>query len=169
MNLYEQAAAGVRSSILLKLKSCELLLAQALYRKKKATTMQVNELKHGRPLRKCDWDGNWEGISSRFFENQPNEICSHLCENALKPEKLQSHSNEKKGEGEKKERGEGKEEKKKKNNGCSLSFYISFFGDRFWPKKLLDTKGPFGHNVIKNPARYIDVKSHFKISRANVW
>ena len=35
--------------------------------------MQVNELKRGWPFRKCDWDGNWEGISSRFVENQPNE------------------------------------------------------------------------------------------------
>ena len=40
--------------------------------------------------------------SSRFFENQPNEICSHLREKAskgrfLKPEELQNHSNEGKG------------------------------------------------------------------------
>ena len=41
-------------------------------------------------------------IPSRFFENQPNEICSHLSEKAskgmfLKPEKLLNHSNEGKG------------------------------------------------------------------------
>ena len=58
-------------------------------------------------------------MPSRFFENQPNEICSHLSEKAskgtfLKPEKLQNHSNEGKGKEKKKERGEGKEEKKKK-------------------------------------------------------
>ena len=49
-------------------------------------------------------------ISSRLFENQPNEICSHLREKASKgmfpkPEKLQNHSNEgklRKGEKEKK-------------------------------------------------------------------
>ena len=49
-------------------------------------------------------------ISSRLFENQPNEICSHLSEKASKgmfprPEKLQNHSNEgklRKGEKEKK-------------------------------------------------------------------
>ena len=29
----------------------------------------------------------------------------------------------------------------------------SYFGDSFWPKKLLDAKGPFGNNIIKNPAR----------------
>ena len=49
-------------------------------------------------------------ISSRLFENQPNEICSHLSEKVSKgmfpmPEKLQNHSNEgklRKGEKEKK-------------------------------------------------------------------
>ena len=55
-------------------------------------------------------------ISSRFFENQPNEICSHFSEKVskgrfLKPEKLQNHSNEGKGKEKSKERGEGKEEK----------------------------------------------------------
>ena len=58
-------------------------------------------------------------IPSRFFENQPNEIGSHLNEKGsndtfLKPKKFQNHSNEAKGKEEKKERGEGKEEKKKK-------------------------------------------------------
>ena len=56
---------------------------------------------------------------SRFFENQPNESCSHLSEKAskgrfLKPEKLQNHSNEGKGKGEKERarRRKGGEEKK---------------------------------------------------------
>ena len=57
-------------------------------------------------------------MSSQFFENQPNEICSYLCEKVskgkfLKPEKLQYHSNEGKGKEKWKEREEGKEEKKK--------------------------------------------------------
>ena len=73
-------------------------------------------------------------ISSQFFENQPNEICSHLSEKAskgmfFKPEKLQNHSNEGKGKEKEKERGEGKEETKKRN-GCTLSFYNSYFGDK---------------------------------------
>ena len=47
--------------------------------------------------------------SSRFFENQPNEICSHLREKAskgrfLKPEELQNHSNEGKGKEKEKEK-----------------------------------------------------------------
>ena len=75
---------------------------------------------------------------SPFFENQPNEIWSHLSEKAskdtfLRSEKLQNHSNEGKGKEKKKERGEGKEEKKK-SNGYTLSFYNSYFGDSFWPK-----------------------------------
>ena len=86
-------------------------------------------------------------ISSRLFENQPNEICSHLSEKASKgmfpkPEKLQNHSNEgklRKGEKE-----------KKKSNGCTLNFYNSYL-----PKKLSHSKGPFGDKVIKNPARYV--------------
>ena len=69
-------------------------------------------------------------MSSRFFENQPNEICSHLSEKAskgrfLKPEKLQNHSNEGKGKEKKKERGEGKEEKKKKAMDALLDFIIA--------------------------------------------
>ena len=43
-----------------------------------------------------------------FFENQANEICSHLSDKAskgsfLKPDELQNHSNEGKGKEEKKE------------------------------------------------------------------
>jgi len=74
-------------------------------------------------------------ISYPVFENQPNEICSHLSEKAsqdmfllfLKPEKLHNHSNEGKGKEKKKERGE-----EKKSNGCPLSFYNSYFGDSFY-------------------------------------
>ena len=49
-------------------------------------------------------------ISSRFFENQLNEICSHMLEKASKgrffgPDKLQNHSNDGKGKEKKKERG----------------------------------------------------------------
>ena len=52
---------------------------------------------------------------SRFFENQPNEICSHLSEKASKgrfpkTEKLQNHSNKGKGKEKKKDQ---REEKKK--------------------------------------------------------
>ena len=58
-------------------------------------------------------------VYSQFFENQPNEICSHLSEKAskdmfLKLEKLQNRSNEGKGKEKKKVPGEEKVEKKKK-------------------------------------------------------
>ena len=54
-----------------------------------------------------------------FFENQPNEICSHMLEKASKgrffrPDKLQNHSNEGKRKEKKKERGGRKEEKRQK-------------------------------------------------------
>ena len=83
---------------------------------------------------------------SRFFENQPNKICSHLSEKASKgrfpkPEKLHDG----KGKEKRKER-----EEEKKSNGCTLSSYNGYLGE----KKLLDANGPFGGNVIKNPARY---------------
>ena len=47
--------------------------------------------------------------SSRFFENQPHEICRHSSEKASKdrlfgPDKLQNHTNQGKGEEKKKER-----------------------------------------------------------------
>ena len=57
-------------------------------------------------------------ISSRFFENQPKEICSHLCEKAskgtfIKPEKLQNQINkEKERRKGRARRGKGGEEKK---------------------------------------------------------
>ena len=57
-----------------------------------------------------------------------------------------------------KERRKRKSEQKErgireKSNGCTLSFYNSYSGDSFGRKKLFDAKGPFGDNVIKNPAR----------------
>ena len=81
------------------------------------------------------WGGGEGGSQPNEIENQRNEICSHLSEKTskgtfLKPEKLQNHSNERKGKEKKKERGEGKEEKKK-SNGCTLSFYNSYFRDSF--------------------------------------
>ena len=51
---------------------------------------------------------------------------------------------------EEKERG-----RRKTSNGCTLSVIIPTLEIVFDRKKLFDTKGPFGDNVIKNPARYI--------------
>ena len=78
-------------------------------------------------------------ISSRFFENQPNEICSHLSQKASKgrllgPDELQTHSIKRKGERKRAGRKKGGEETKK-SNGCTLSFFNGYFEDSFWPKK----------------------------------
>ena len=45
--------------------------------------------------------------------------------------------------------------RREKSNGCSLSFIIATLEIVFGRKKVLDAKGQFGNNVIKNPARYI--------------
>ena len=65
-------------------------------------------------------------ISSRFFENQPNEICSHLSEKASKgrllgPDKLQNHSIKRKGERKRARRKKGGEETKKPMGALSVS------------------------------------------------
>ena len=58
-----------------------------------------------------------------------------------------------KGEKERARRKRGGEEKK--SGGCTLSFFNGYF-----KKKLFDAKGPFGGNVFKNPARYINIDKH---------
>ena len=98
-------------------------------------------------------------ISNPFFENQPNEICSYLSKKAskgrfLKSEKLQIHSNEGKGEEKKKDRGERKKKRRKKSNSCTLRFIIATL-----EKKTVGRKGPFGDNIVKNPAAVAKMKS----------
>ena len=51
-------------------------------------------------------------------------------------------------------RGEGKEAKKKEAMVALLVFIIATFS-AFGRKELFEAKGPFGDNVIKNPARSI--------------
>ena len=50
----------------------------------------------------------------------------------------------------------------------TLSFYNSCLGDSFWPKRLFDANGPFGDNVIKNPARYISQTNKIKQSKHSI-
>ena len=61
-----------------------------------------------------DWQNPLE-TSSRFFENQPQNLQSFVRKSVKshvsQAEKLQNHSNERKGKKKRKERGEGKEEK----------------------------------------------------------
>ena len=63
------------------------------------------------------------------------------------PYKLKNHTNEGKGKEKKQERGGRKEEKRKTITVALLVFIIATL------KKLLDAKGPFHGNVLKNPAR----------------
>ena len=50
--------------------------------------------------------------------------------------------------------------RKKKAMVALLVFIIATFEKAFGRKKLLDTKGLFGDNVIKNPARYIHYETN---------
>lgn len=49
--------------------------------------------------------------------------------------------------------------RKKKANGFTLSFYNGYYEDSFWPKILLDRKGPFGGNVFNNPPKNTKTKT----------
>ena len=80
--------------------------------------------------------------SSRLFENQPNKICSHLSETAsngrfFDPENLQNHLTKEK-ERRKRKREEKKRRRREKSNGCTLSFYNSYFGDFGRKKKTVE-------------------------------
>ena len=75
--------------------------SQPFFQVRKAVTIELNYLKY---------------LSSRCFENQPNEICSHLSEKASEvtslfgPDKLQNHTNERtKGEERRKRKSEEEE------------------------------------------------------------
>ena len=93
-----------------------------------------------------------------FLKNEPSEICSHLSDRWPKGKLLRQISSKiaLAKENERRKRKSGEEERRrreKKSNGCTLSFYIGYFGDSFWSaKKLLDL---LGGNVFKNSARFI--------------
>ena len=63
-----------------------------------------------------------------------------------------------KGEKERARRKRGGEEKKAKV--ALLVFIMATLELLFGRKKLFDAKGPFGGNVFKNPARYINIDKH---------
>ena len=77
---------------------------------------------------------SYKYISRWFFENQPNEMCSHLWEKTSKGRKR-------------------KRRRRKKKTMVALLVFLKLL----WPKKNVGRKikGLFGDNVIKNPARYI--------------
>ena len=79
-------------------------------------------------------------MSSRFFENQPNEICSHLSEKASKGKFFGLHKLQKKSQ-------EEERRSRERSNGCTLSFYNGFSEGGFWPKKkTVERKGPSSFN-----------------------
>ena len=88
-----------------------------------------------------------DSISSRFFENEPNEICSHLREKGPKgsffaSDKLKSHT------------GKGKsEEEERKGRDTATAAFVVFILATLW--LWFDGRGLFGGNVFKNPAGYI--------------
>ena len=70
-------------------------------------------------------------IFSRFYENQPHEICSHLSEKASKRAGFLGPRSSKITLTKEKERRKRKSEKeerrgRQKRNGCTLSFYNGF-------------------------------------------
>ena len=83
-------------------------------------------------------------MSSRFFENQPHEICNHLIEKASKgkflgPYKLQNHTTiGKKGEKERARRKKGGEQKKAMV--ALLVFIMATLEIVFSRQKLSDAK-----------------------------
>ena len=101
-------------------------------------------------------------ISRRgFFKNQCNEICRLWDDKASKGRFFLSPTSSKFTVTKEKERRKRKSEEEErrrrgKSNGCTVSFYNSYFGER----KMLDTKGPFSGNVFKNPTR-LDSSSLF--------
>ena len=94
-------------------------------------------------------------ISSQCFENQHDEICSHLSEKASKDRffGLKKILLEGKGRGEKERAKKRKKEQKRKKVMVvhTLSFYNGYFGDSssFGRKKLLDGKGPLALTFSK--------------------
>ena len=87
---------------------------------------------------------NYHIISSWMFQNQPNEICSHLSEKGskgrfLKADKLQITVTKEKERRKLKEWGEGKEDKRKKAMAALLAFIIAtlFLAEKnCWTQKV---------------------------------
>ena len=96
-----------------------------------------------------------EYVSSRFFENEPSEICSHLSEKEPKdrffaPDKLQNHTRN-----EKERRKKKSEEEERRRRGKSKGCFCR-------KKKLFDERGLFSSNVLNNPATSIHLSKFVK-------
>ena len=96
-------------------------------------------------------------ISSRFFENQPDEICSHLSKKASKGRFLDCREAPKitvtKEKGRRKRKSEEEERRKReKSNGYTLRICNSYFGGK---KNCWTQKVHLAITFLKNPARFI--------------
>ena len=109
------------------------------------------------------------------FENQPNEICSHLSQKTgfLSPVSSKITLTKEK---QRRERESEEEERRRreKSNGCTLSFYNGYFEiffyngyfeflaeKNYWTEK----NGPFQLlGVFKNPARVCTVTNVYEIN-----
>ena len=80
--------------------------------------------------------------SRRSFKNQPNEICRHWDDRASKGRVFLSPTSSKFTVTKEKERRKRKSEEEErrrrgKSNGCTLSFYNSYFGEKkCWTQKV---------------------------------
>ena len=86
------------------------------------------------------WRDPFDYKTSRFFENQPNEICSHLRDTRQKTGfmgpisskiTLTKEKERRKGKNKKEER----RRRKKAMVALLVFFYNRYFGDKVWPKK----------------------------------
>lgn len=91
----------------------------------------------------CAVESFTDGISSRFFENEPNEICGHLRVKGpkgrfLASDNLKSHIS----------KGKSEEEERKRNETAMATFLV-FIWATLW--QWFDRRGLFNGNVFKNP------------------
>ena len=89
-------------------------------------------------------------ISNRCFEKGKRQVL-------LSPRSSKITVTKEKEEEKEKARGR-KEGEEKKSNGCTISFYNSFFGNSSWTQK-----GPFSDTGFKNPARYTTKEKRFHL------
>ena len=97
-------------------------------------------------------------ISSRFFEKEPNGICSHLCKKEPKAgvfcaRLARNHTSEGKEKEKKKERGGIREKKRKKEQWLHSGFFILAPLESFYRRKMLDGTDLFDGDVFENQAR----------------
>ena len=86
----------------------------------------------------CIQYGIYPGVSSRFFESEPNEIYSHVSEKGQKAgffaPKISRITISREKERRKIKSEEDERRRREKSNGCTLRFIMATL-ESFWPKK----------------------------------